>query len=340
MGPQSAGAVPGPACYGRGGEAPTVTDASVVLGYLNPEYFAGGQLRLDVDAAQEALACLASRLQLTPVALAAGIHRIINARMADEMRLVSVRRGYDPRQFALLLLGGAGPVHGGRLARMLAMPVAIVPPAPGVLSAFGLLVASIEHDQSRTYAVNAEEAEVAELARRFAELDALGQEKMRRDRVPLEAVQVAHFADMRYVGQSYELEVPLPLALDAAALRQAVAAFHALHQQVYGFSRPEHAVEFVNLRSVHRAPLPQPQLRLAPGHGSLEAARKGSRAAYFDEYQDYRDTPVYERSRLPQGAVLRGPAIIEQPDTTTVVYPGQLCRVDASGNLLLQEASR
>jgi N-methylhydantoinase A len=338
VGPQSAGADPGPACYGRGGEAPTVTDASVVLGYLNPDYFAGGELCLQAAAAQRAIERLAAQLQMTPVALASGIHRIINTRMADEMRLVSVRRGYDPRQFALVLLGGAGPVHGGRLARMLSIPTVIVPATPGVLSAFGLLVASAEHDHTRTFAAKAQEVDLARLERLFEELERLGQEKMQRDRVPAQLVQVARSADLRYVGQSYELEVPLQLALGTASIPQAVSDFHALHQQVYGHSRPLHPVEFVNIRTVHRAPLPRPRLSSGTVTGSLEAACKGQRPAYFDEYQTYRDTPVYTRHLLPVGAELSGPALIEQPDTTTVVYPDQHCRVDAAGNLSISLA--
>jgi N-methylhydantoinase A len=335
VGPQSAGADPGPACYGRGGTVPTVTDASVVLGYLNAYYFAGGDLTLQVDKAYQVVRDMAVRLHMTPEALAAGLHHILNAGMADEIRLVSVRRGYDPRQFALVPLGGAGPVHGGRLAAMLSIPTTVVPAAPGVLSASGLLVADIEHDQSRTFAVKADEADVERIVQVLAELDLLGQEKMQRDYIPPECVHVNHTADLRYVGQSYELEVPLPEILDATCGAQAVAAFHAAHQQVYGHHRPTHAVEFVNLRSVHSAPLPRPQLTVPAPSGSLEAACKGRRPAYFDEYQAYRDTPIYQRDLLPLGAQFDGPAIVEQPDTTTVVYPGFTCRVDDAGNLLL-----
>jgi N-methylhydantoinase A len=272
---------------------------------------------------------------MTPEALAAGMHRIINARMADEIRLVSVRRGYDPRQFALVLLGGAGPVHGVRLGAMLSIPTTVVPTTPGVLSAFGLLVANIEHDQSRTFAAKADEVEVERMLQVLAELDRLGQAKMQRDRVPPEAIQVTHAADLRYVGQSYDLEVGLPLVLDTTSVAQAVAAFHGVHQQVYGYNRPTHPVEFVNLRSVHSAPLPHPQLAVQTPHGSLEAACKGTREAYFDEYRAYCDTPVYQRALLPLGVQFDGPAIVEQPDTTTVVYPGFTCRVDDAGNLLL-----
>ena len=335
VGPQSAGADPGPACYGRGGTVPTVTDASVVLGYLNPHYFAGGDLTLQVDKAYQVVRDMAARLHMTSEALAAGMHHILNACMVDEIRLVSVRRGYDPRQFALVPLGGAGPVHGGRLAAMLSIPTTVVPAAPGVLSAFGLLVANIEHDQSRTFVVKADEVDVERIIQVLAELDLLGQEKMQRDHVPPQLVHVNHAADLRYVGQSYELEVPLPEVLDATCRAQAVAAFHAAHQQVYGHNRPTHAVEFVNLRSVHSAPLPRPQLTMSAPSGSLETACQGMRPVYFDEYQAYRDTPIYQRDLLPLGAQFDGPAIVEQPDTTTVVYPGFTCRVDDAGNLLL-----
>jgi N-methylhydantoinase A len=339
VGPQSAGADPGPACYGRGGEAPTVTDASVVLGYLNPDYFAGGELVLQARAAQQVMARMAEQLHMSSVELASGIHRIINARMADEVRLVSVRRGYDARQFTLLLLGGAGPVHGGRLMRMLAMPMAVVPASPGVLSAFGLLVANIEHDHTRTFTAPADEVEGDQLNALFHDLEQLGQERMQQDRVPPEAVSVSRYADLRYVGQSYELEVTLPLALDASSMRRAVADFHAMHQQVYGHSRPTQAVEFVNIRTVHSAPLPRPQLLPSAVPGRLEEACKGSRQAYFDEYHAYHDTPIYSRARLPVEVEIDGPAIVEQPDTTTVVYPGQRCRVDTAGNLLIRESA-
>jgi N-methylhydantoinase A len=335
VGPQSAGADPGPACYGRGGTLPTVTDASVVLGYLNPYYFAGGDLTLQVDKAYQVVRDMAARLHMTSEALAAGMHHILNASMVDEIRLVSVRRGYDPRQFALVPLGGAGPVHGGRLAAMLSIPTTVVPAAPGVLSAFGLLVANIEHDQSRTFVVKADEVDVERIMQVLAELDLLGQEKMHRDHVPPQLVHVNHAADLRYVGQSYELEVPLPGVLDAPCRVQAVAAFHAAHQQVYRHNRPTHPVEFVNLRSVHSAPLPRPPLTMSAPSGSLETACQGMRPAYFDEYQAYRDTPIYQRDLLPLGAQFDGPAIVEQPDTTTVVYPGFTCWVDDVGNLLL-----
>jgi N-methylhydantoinase A len=334
VGPHSAGADPGPACYGQGGIRATVTDASVVLGYLNPGYFAGGSLRLDPRLAHEAVATVAASLGLDPVTAAAGIHRVINARMADQIRLVSIERGHDPRGFALVLLGGAGPVHGVALAEELAIAHLVVPEAPGVLSAFGLLVAAIEHAHARTAVQDLRAADCEAIRRTLAALDAQGREKMRDERVPPEAVEVAFSADMRYVGQAYELEVALPAEIIPASVPSIVAAFHAAHQRVYRHHRAEDPVEIVNLRAVHRYPLPHPRPARRPAlGGSLAAARKGARRAWLGGA--WHDTPVYERGRLPDGSTVTGPAIVEQADTTTIVPPGWAAHRDPAGNLLL-----
>jgi N-methylhydantoinase A len=335
VGPQSAGADPGPACYGLGGENPTVTDASLVLGYLNPEYFAAGELALDVGAAHKAIEKIARPLGLDVTAAAYGIHRILNARMADEIRLVSVRQGYDPRKFALVALGGAGSVHCGALMQELGIPILIVPRSPGVLSAFGLLVSNVEHEHTHTYAVRGDRVDLGEMSHLFDQLEALGREKMQQDRVPLAEVRVLRFADMRYVGQAYELEVPVPDQLSPQAVSIIVRAFHEKHQQVYGHSSPEERVELVNLRTVHVHALPKPALAVDIRGASLAETHKGVRPVYFAEGQGYVDTPLFERAGLLAGACLEGPAIIEQPDTTVVVYPGQVCTVDTTGNLII-----
>lgn len=338
VGPQSAGSNPGPACYGWGGTQATVTDASVVLGYLNPDYFAGGELRLDPALARGAVEeAVARPLGMGLLEAASGVHRILNSRMADQLRLVSIRRGYDPRQFALVALGGAGPVHAGRLAQQLGMARVIVPATPGVLSAFGLLVANVEHEHSRTFAVRAAEADAAALAAAFAELDAVCTERMRQDRVPAADVTITRSAEMRYVGQSYEIEVPLASwPLGAAALEATVAAFHAQHDRVYGHHNTSTPVEVVNLRAVHVAPLPKPDARAAVRRaGSAHDALKGERPAYFDEIGRPVPVPIYEKALLPLGAAVTGPAIVEQPDTTTVLYPGQRGAVDAYGNIVI-----
>ncbi|MBI3455796.1 MAG: hydantoinase/oxoprolinase family protein [Candidatus Rokubacteria bacterium] len=337
VGPESAGADPGPACYGQGGSRATVTDASLVLGYLNPDYFAGGTLRLDPTLAHAAVAEVAGALGMDPVAAAAGIHRVINARMADQIRLVTIKRGYDPRGFALVLLGGAGPVHGVALAEELGIETVIVPEAPGVLSAFGLLVAAIEHSHSRTAVQDMRSPDCAVISRILGELDAQGRERMRAERVPLDQVEVAFAADMRYVGQAYELEVPLPPEVSPATIPAIVAAFHAVHQRVYSHHRPDDPVEIVNLRAVHRHPLPPPRLgqesRVRP---SGAPALQGRRPAYFGGA--WRATAVYERGDLSAGQSIAGPAIVEQADTTTVVPPGYTAVRDPAGNLLIRRA--
>ncbi len=336
VGPRSAGAEPGPACYGRGGDEATVTDASVVLGYLNPTRFAGGSMTLDVGAAERAVAAVGRRLGVDAVSAAAGIHRVVNARMADQIRLVTIKRGYDPRQFVLVVLGGAGPVHGAALAAEMGMAEVLVPEAPGVLAAFGLLAAAIEHHHARTLQARTDAADLAAVNRCLAELDAAGQARMREEGVAAREVRVAYAADMRYVGQAYELEVPIAAPVTAGSVPDIVTAFHAVHERVYGYARVQQPVEFVNFRAVHTFPLPRPVVAAAASSGgSLDAARLGSRPAYFGEFVP---TAIYERARLPLGVRVPGPAIVEQTDTTTVIPPGVVAIVDDAGNLRLRRS--
>jgi N-methylhydantoinase A/oxoprolinase/acetone carboxylase beta subunit len=336
VGPRSAGAEPGPACYGRGGDEATVTDASVVLGYLNPARFAGGAMALDVGAAQRALAEVGRRLGVDPVAAAAGVHRVVNARMADQIRLVTIKRGWDPRQFALVVLGGAGPVHGAALAAEMGMPEVLVPEAPGVLAAFGLLAAAIEHHHARTLQAPTGAADLDAMNRCLGELDAAGRVCMREEGVPAAEVRVAYAADMRYVGQAYELEVPIPVPVTRDRLPEILTAFHAVHERVYGYGRPQQPAEFVNFRAVHTYPLPRPAVTpAAPPAGSVADARLGERPAYFGKFVP---TAIYERARLPRGGCLTGPAIVEQSDTTTVIPPGVTALVDEAGTLHLRRA--
>jgi N-methylhydantoinase A len=336
VGPRSAGAEPGPACYGRGGDEPTVTDASLLLGYLNPARFAGGLMALDVGAAEGAVTAIGRRLGLDAVATAAGIHRVVNARMADQIRLVTIKRGDDPRQFALLVLGGAGPVHGVPLAAEMGMAEVVVPEAPGVLAAFGLLAAAIEHHHARTLPGLADGLDLDLVNRGLGELDAAGRARMRAEGVPDGEVRVAYAADMRYVGQAYELEVPIAAPVAAARVPAIVGAFHAAHERVYGYARAQQPVEFVNFRAVHTYPLPRPAVRpAAPPAGAVEDARLGERRAYFPP-DGFATTAVYERARLPVGGRVAGPAIVEQTDTTTVIPPGYAARVDSAGALRIR----
>ncbi len=335
VGPHSAGAEPGPACYGRGGTEPTVTDASLVLGYLNPQGFAGGDMDLDYDAAVRALEKVAKPLGMSPLEAAYGVHRVVNSRMADQIRLVSVRKGYDPRHFALVLLGGAGPVHGGVLAAELAISTVVVPETPGVLSALGLLVANIEHEQATTLGRRAKDLTVHDLIRAFEPLEQECWRRMQADRAAPEQVTIVRSAEMRYVGQSYELEVPIDGPLDATVIGRLETAFHARHEQVYGHSDPTSEVEVVNLRAVLVSPLPTPGLQPAHGVADVRAAQIGLRRAYFGREGGV-ETTVYGRDRLPVGGELIGPAIVEQADTTVVIYPGHVAKLDCAGNLIIK----
>jgi N-methylhydantoinase A len=334
VGPHSAGADPGPACYRRGGDQPTVTDASLVLGYLNPQTFAGG-IALDLDAAEAAIGRLAQRIGLDTVATAAGIHRIVNARMTDEVRRVTVQRGFDPRQFSLLPLGGAGPVHGAAIALALGMASVLVPDAPGVLSAFGLLVADVEHDQMVTFAAASDRVDRDAFDEAFAQLTALGARKMAADGIAPELTEIRRQADMRYRGQSYELTIDVP---DHDPIGSAVAAFHRRHQDFYGHANPAAPVEFVNLRTIHVSRAAARHDGAAPPGDGAAARPPGTRRAYFAECRGFVAVPVHARGALAPGAVLAGPAIVEQADTTLVIHPGQRATVRADRSLLLEVA--
>ncbi len=331
VGPQSAGSDPGPAAYGRGEEA-TVTDASLVIGYLDPGYFAGGTLRLDAGRARRAVQeRVAAPLSLSLEAAALGIHRVLNVQMAEGIRLVSIRQGFDPRDFALLGLGGGGPLHLCALAEELGMTRCLVPNHPGVLSAAGLLAAPVEHEVSTSFPQPLAATGMEAIREALAALDAEAGALMEADGVPRSAVTVYYAADVCYIGQGYHLEVPL--AVDAPdALERLYRDFLALHDRIYGHA-VEGPVRLVNLRSVHRA---------GGGGGTGTPvfeegeALKGTRAVLVDAGRPRVEVPVYERRRLVPGTDFAGPAIVEQADTTTWIAPGWSVRVLDSGLLSLR----
>lgn len=334
VGPRSAGAVPGPACYNRGGEEPTVTDASFVLGYLNPESFAGS-IDLDISRSHEAIRrFVAEPLGLDVVEAALGIHKIVNSNMAQTLRLVSIRRGYDPREFTFIPFGGAGPVHAGRLAQDVGMRRILIPAAPGVLSAMGLLLAPVQHEAIASFEVPAAAASPAAVAPLFKRLDAQCEARMVRDGVPAREANVEHYAEMRYVGQSHELEVELRVPADDSAMAAAIELFHDVHRRTYGHADRHAAVEFVALRAVHRHSPEQPSLTKT---AAASVSRRGPemRRVCFARDEGYIDVPAYRREELAQGARIEGPAIVEQSDTTTIIYPEQTAVVDSLGNLIV-----
>ena len=331
VGPESAGSEPGPVCYGRGGELPTVTDASVVLGYIDPDYFAGGSLRLYPELARRAIADrIAGPLAMSVEAAALGIHRVLNAQMAEAIRLISIGRGIDPRGYALLPIGGAGPLHATALARDLGITRVIVPPHPGVLSAAGLLSAPVEHEVSAAFPRPLAGLAWEPVRRMLDELDRACGGLMRSEGIPPEDAEVLYFADVCYIGQAYHLEIPLRTVPDA--LTRLYRDFLAAHDRIYGYSQ-EGPARIVNLRAVHRATLGEvPRARGPNGAGN---ARPGARAILTGAQADFVEAAVHRRAALAAGAEFAGPAIVEQADTTTLVEPGWRGRVAPDGSLIL-----
>jgi N-methylhydantoinase A len=338
VGPQSAGAEPGPVCYGQGGVEPTITDANLVLGRLNPNHFLGGELRLDVEAARQAIKekC-ADPLGIGVVEAAYGIVEIANAAMVNALRLVSVQRGYDPREFVLVAFGGAGPLHANRLAAETKMPTTIIPMSPGTTSAFGLLVTDLKHDYTTTMIERVDRLDLAMVGHIFEELQLQGQETLAREGVPVDKMAFHWQVDMRYVGQSYELTIPLPNnRLDLAELGQLLTQFHREHDRAYGFSAPGEPVEFVNLRLTAIGRITKPNLReLGQTGGDLTSALMATHSVYFAESGGYVDCPGYDRYKLATGHLLQGPAIVVELDSTTVIHPGYQAEVDKYGNLIM-----
>lgn len=336
VGPQSAGANPGPACYGLGGIEPTITDASVVLGYLNPRTFGCGELALHPELAKEALARIATRVGLTVPGLALGMHRVLNSRMADAIRLVSIKRGFDARRFALLGLGGGGPVHAGALAQILSTSCAIIPPLPGVLCATGLLAANIEHEHSRTLIQAAETMDPEALEDAFRGVLAECALRMKEEGVPPSAVRTMRFIDARYASQSYELQLSVPDGpITRATIQALVNDFHAMHERVYGHAQRSQPVVFVTIYGVQSYKVADPKFSGEVGYGSLDDARKDERPCMFVEAEGFVSTPVFDRVLIPPNQPIVGPAIIEQQDTTTVVQPKQSVQADEIGNLII-----
>jgi N-methylhydantoinase A len=338
VGPQSAGADPGPVCYGAGGTEPTITDANLVLGRLNPSFFLGGEIELEVETARRAIQekC-ADPLSLDLVEAAHGIVEIANAAMVNALRLVSVQRGYDPRDFVLTAFGGAGPVHANRLAAEIDVPTTIIPMSPGTTSAMGLLVTDLKHDYSTTLIQHVDQLDTAAVEETYRELEAQGGASLEREEVRPEDISFLRQVDMRYVGQSYELTVPLPAEqLDASKVDRVLEQFHIEHDRAYGYSAPTEPVEFVNLRLTAIGKIAKPRLRELEGNNTdIAAAQKATRSVYFAESDGYVECPIYDRYLLGPGSILTGPAIVEEIDSTTVIHPGYSAQVDRFGNLIL-----
>jgi N-methylhydantoinase A len=330
VGPQSAGADPGPACYRRGGTEPTVTDANLFLGRLDPGYFLGGRMELDVPAAEQALERLAARIDLAPTELAEGILSIINARMADAMRTITVKQGIDPREYALVAFGGAGPMHAAWLAQELEIAEVIVPWSPGTFSAWGMLQTDMRHDLVRSFYRLLAGLDAESVAATFTALEEEGSELLGSEGIPVSERYFSRSADMRYVGQEYT--VTLPLAADVV-LDDVDRAFHDAHRVRYGHSTPGAPVEFVNLRTAAMGRIASAAPKYRPPAGGDDPTL-GRRTVVFAG-RDH-ETPVLLRDRLRPGSTYEGPAVIEEASSTTVVPPEHAVTLDDFGNLSIR----
>lgn len=335
VGPESAGAMPGPVCYGRGGTRPTVTDAHVALGHL-PPYLLGGAFRLDVEAARQSiLEHVARPLGLGLEAAARGILEVLDNNMVGAMRVVSVERGVDPGDLVFVPFGGAGPLHGGSLARLVGCHTTLVPPSPGVLSALGLLVSNLRAEFARTCMQRAGHYDMARLAATFDELTADAVDWLDGEAVPEGSRVLLRQASLRYKDQGFELDVPWGGGVDDAALESLLEAFHQAHERIYSFALRGMPVEIVTLRVDAIGMLPSVKLHeLAPG-GRPSDAIVGMQPIHFAQGRE--EVPVYDRAKLGAGALVDGPAVIAQLDSTTLLLPGQVAEVHRHGSLIVRE---
>jgi N-methylhydantoinase A len=341
VGPRSAGADPGPACYGLGGERATVTDANLVLGRLNPDYFLGGDMHLHPDLARAAVERdVAKPLRLPLEEAAAGIVRVVNANMVRGIGASSTQKGFDPREFSLLAFGGAGPLHAAELAAELVMPRVVIPPYCSVFSAFGAVSSDARHDYVRTVALGQAQAEPKALESVFAEMEAEGLDTLASEDFPRSRTLLLRFADLRYEGQSYELTVPVAQrgVLTASGLKRLLADFHRMHRQVFAYGDVREPVEFVSLRvaaigRVAKVRFPRRAIR------QRSARSKGHRRVYFP-HRGFLETRLYDREDLHAGETLSGPSLVEERTSTTVVPPGWRGRVDGYGSLILEPSRR
>ena len=338
VGPQSAGSQPGPAAYGRGGTAPTVTDANVVLGRLDTENFLGGEMPLDDTAARQVIHDLAQRLGLSDIEAAEGIITIVNNNMANAIRSRTVQKGIDPREYALVAFGGAGPLHGAEVARMLSIPTCIVPRFPGLTSALGLLTTDLTYDAIKTAFQVHPGLDYPQLNADFTEMEHTLRQQFAADGIDRARVTFERFADARYVGQGYELRVAIPDGpVNDGTMQHVVEAFHRRHETEYGHCFVDSPIELVNIRLTGIGPTQKIQHLIPPTGGALPEAVVKTDQCIFRVADGLKtlQTVCYRREKLPIGQVVHGPALILQPDSTTVVPPACGVQADEHGNLII-----
>lgn len=336
VGPVSAGADPGPASFNWGGDQPTVTDANVLAGRINPFYCLGGTIPLDKGKAAAAIDPVAKAFNMSTEQAAMGVIRIADANMINALKLVSVRRGYDPRDFVLIAFGGGGAMHAGALMRELRVKKVIIPTEPAVFSAWGMLMTDLRRDYIRTLITRTDQVEPQRLNGIYSEMERQALQEMAAEGVKESDMTFQRFADMRYMGQEHTVKVPLPSGqITAEAMPDINERFHTLHEQTYTF-RLETPVELVNYHITALGHVKQPEIRrLDGGTGDLSSAQKETRRVNFDEL-GFHETAIYERDLLPVGISLRGPAVVEEPASTTVVFPDQQLTRDEYGFLHIE----
>ncbi|MEK7563403.1 MAG: hydantoinase/oxoprolinase family protein, partial [Patescibacteria group bacterium] len=336
VGPKSAGASPGPACYGLGGTEPTVTDANVILGRLNPEYLLGGRMKIDRILAESALNRLGERLGLGLIDMARGVIRIVTANMVKAIRAISVERGYAPKEFSLLAFGGAGPLHAVGVARELDISNVIIPPNPGILCAMGLLVADARNDYVRTFLMDTASADSERVNRIFDQMESDARQWLTGEGFDDADQRLSRTVDMRYVGQNFELSVEVPpRRLNPRDMEDLVSRFYTEHERNYGHYTPGEPTQLVNFRVIARGVIPK--LDMTRGYEDSKDTSSAlllRRSVYFDEGTPL-PTPVYDRFKLHPGQRIVGPAVIEQMDSTTLVSPGDLAEIDPIRNILI-----
>lgn len=338
VGPRSAGAAPGPVCYGLGSEEPTVTDANVVLQTLNPAHLLGGRMPIDRGKAAAAIRRLADRLGLGLMETAQGVISVVTANMAKAIRVISVQRGHDPREYTLVAFGGAGPLHASRLARELEIPRILVPRHPGILCALGLLLSDLKTHYAQTRLMPVTAAALPRMLATFAELEERAVAWFEREGIAAGARTIERTVDMRYAGQNYELPVPFPDEPAGPALLKALGAgFERAHEQTYGYVASEEPIQAVTFRLEAAAAVRRAEIRAhPPATDAVTAAQTGRRDVWLPEARDFVSCPVYDRERLGPGHRVDGPAIVEQMDATTLLLPGQTALVDRYLNLVVQ----
>jgi len=343
VGPQSAGAVPGPACYDAGGEHPTVTDANVVLGYLSPEAFLGGRRELRADLAAAAIdEHVAGPLGLDTVKGAAGIIEVVNANMVGGIRSVSVEKGIDPRGFLLVSAGGAGALHAARLARQLEMEKLVFPPQASTFCAMGMIVTDVKHDYAVSLHASTKAIDFGVIDEEYRRLEERAVERLKNDGFSEDQIRMSRSVDARYKGQVWEITVPIPSAEQYGPedLETIIETFHRFHEQQFTYALREDEIEFLHWRLTATGESPDvPADASATSDGSGAAAAHGERRAYFAELGGMVDTPVYRVEQMPVGSAVEGPAIFESDTTTMVINPGDRLTVLRGGNLLVDVAS-